>query len=152
MKVGIILERVNAELGILTEMPEKDLKVVINALEKEFKKYGLRIHLTKHFINYALHSAAEERKTVSAADLYRTIMEFLNKHGTRFDEFRKSRKNFKIAITNKRTNLTINLVIDYNKPPRDSNVPYDAALQSIIKKDDYRADNNPVDFWSKVNV
>jgi len=105
MRIGIVLERVNAELEILTEMPEKDLHVVINALEKEFKKYGLRLHLTKHFINYALYSYAQERKTISAADLYRTIMEFLNKHSTRFNEFKKSRKNFKIAITNKKTNF-----------------------------------------------
>lgn len=139
-------------IQLLIEMTERELTVISVALQKEFKKFGFRLNLTKHFMDYALHSDAPERATVAAADVYKTLVEFLKKKGHRFDEYKNMKKRFTVAVTNERTNMTVNLVFDFHKPPRDTNIPYDVALQSIIRKKGFRMDNNPVDLWVRVHV
>lgn len=152
MKINTLLERVDENLKFLTEMSEHELKVILTALKKEFKKYGLRMYLTKHFADYALKSKSKDRKSVSATDVYKTMMEFFKKQGQNFPKWMKNKKELTVAVTNERTGLTINFALNYHETPANTSTPHTVAMQSIIRRHDYRADNNPTDVWIKVYV
>lgn len=155
MKINTLLERVDSRLEIITEMPLHEFRVIMASLEKEFKKYGFSMEITKHFKDYAIYSNDPERTRATAADVYKTIKTFLDKHGERLANHPKktSKKRHTIAVTNTRTYLTINMVFDFHHEPKEnSDVPYNMALQSLIVKRNYGMDDNPVDHWIRIRV
>lgn len=138
MKIQDILKK--SFLTTLCEIEAHHFRPLVGVLHKVANKNGLNLVVTYHSFDQLMTNKDEERTSIEAADVYRSVEKFFRLEKDNLQRFKSRKREYEGIITNPETGLNLVVAIDYHKPARLGQFN-NFKIVTGINKENFKSDN-----------
>ena len=130
-------------LNYLIEMTTTHLAGLQTLLNKLFRRHNLNVIITTHALHQLSFNPDKTRVSISASDVYESMVKFCEKQQPAFEKYRARHKEYIAIITHITSNLNIVVSIDYDDKRIKDFQPHNLKIITAMVKKDFGSDNYP---------